>query len=285
MTPETGTAAPAVAEAPAPRLRTLRFRGRPAPVAPPPAILCEGVVKRFYRYEHRSRTLREMFIRTVMRRPVHVRRAEFSLTGLNLRIEQGESVALIGANGSGKSTALRILAGVYQPTEGQVMTCGRVAAIIALGVGFHPELTGAENLRQYAAVMGIPPGEAAARYERIVEFADIGAFIDEPLKYYSSGMAARLAFAAATQSQDPDILLVDEVLSVGDQAFRRRGEAYMHRFRADGGTLVVVTHSMDEVLELCDRAVWLDHGRVVMDGATHSVVPAYLSGQAPETLA
>ena len=242
--------------------------------APPPAVACRSVTKRFYLYEHRTTSLRERFIRTLRRRPIHVRRAHFSLEQFDLIVQPGETVALIGANGSGKSTALRLIAGIYLPTEGVVETCGRIAAIIELGVGFNPELTGAENVSLYAAVIGLSRAEIAASFDEIVAFADIGQFIDEPVKYYSSGMQARLAFSVAVCVR-PDILLVDEVLAVGDQDFRRRCLDRLDAFRADGGTLVVVTHDLSSITGLCDRALWLDQGRIRADGPAAEVLAAY----------
>jgi len=178
-----------------------------------PAVLCRDVFKHFYLYSHRTTSLREWFIRTALRRPIHIRRAEFSLRGFNLRIERGEAVALIGPNGSGKSTALRLIAGIYTPSTGTVETLGRIAAVIELGAGFNMELTGAENVGLYGAIMGLDRTQLAQRYEKIIEFAGIGKFIDMPVKYYSSGMVARLAFSVAVNVQ-PDILLLDEVLAV-----------------------------------------------------------------------
>jgi ABC-type polysaccharide/polyol phosphate transport system ATPase subunit len=239
-----------------------------------PSVRCRGVVKRFYRYEHRTTSLREVFIRTVLRRPVHVRRAEFTLHGLDLDVAPGESVALIGRNGSGKSTALRLIAGIYEPTEGWIETRGRLAAVIELGVGFSPELTGAENVRLYASVLGLNRAEILARYPEIVRFADIGDFIDEPVKYYSSGMQARLAFAV-TVCVEPDVLLLDEVLAVGDASFQERCRQRLHEHRAAGGTLIVVSHDAESLRSLCSRAVWLDHGRIRLDGPIDEVVAAY----------
>ncbi|HEX3276372.1 MAG TPA: ATP-binding cassette domain-containing protein, partial [Gemmatimonadales bacterium] len=150
-----------------------------------------------------------------------MRHAAFSIRHLDLRVEPGESVALMGHNGSGKSTVLRLVAGIYQPTTGTIATNGRITAVIELGAGFHPELTGAENIHLYGAVLGLTRREILARWDEIVEFADMTEFLDTPLKYYSSGMEARLAFSVAVCLQ-PAILLLDEVLAVGDAAFRQR---------------------------------------------------------------
>jgi ABC-type polysaccharide/polyol phosphate transport system ATPase subunit len=239
-------------------------------------VVCIDVVKRFYHYTHRTTTLREFFIRSVLRRPIHERRATFSLTDFNLQVQQGESVALIGHNGSGKSTALRLIAGIYAPSRGYIETRGRLAAIIELGVGFNPELTGAENVGLYGAVMGLSRREIQDRFPEIIAFADVGDFIYEPVKYYSSGMQARLAFAVAV-CVDPDILLVDEVLAVGDQQFRDRCIGRLLGFQERGKTLIAVSHDFDVVRRLCTRAVWLEHGRVRMDGEVNKVVNAYLA--------
>ena len=237
-------------------------------------MLCRGVVKRFYLYEHRPTSLRELFVQRVLRRPPPERQACFRLVDFSLTVERGESVALVGSNGSGKSTALRLIAGIYAPTEGLVETNGRLAAVVELGAGFHPELTGAENVEVYGTVMGLTRRELAERYRNIVDFADIGDFIGVPVKYYSSGMQARLAFAVAACA-DPDILLLDEVLAVGDASFRERCYDRLRTFHARGGTLVVVSHDLPVVRELCTRAVWLDRGTVAMSGPVDDVLAAY----------
>jgi ABC-2 type transport system ATP-binding protein len=203
-----------------------------------------------------------------------VRRAEFSLRGVDLAVERGEAVALLGRNGSGKSTVLRLIAGIYQPTAGAIETSGRITAVIELGAGFHPELTGAENIALYAAVLGLTRKELAARYDEIVEFAAIPDLPTTPLKYYSSGMEARLAFSVAVCLQ-PDILLLDEVLAVGDQPFRERCLARLREYHARGGTLILVSHELDQVRALCDRGIWLAEGSVVMDGPIDAVLAGY----------
>lgn len=253
---------------------TRPFSPKSSSASPAPAVLCRSVVKRFYRYEHRTTSLREVFVRSLLRRPIHIRRAEFTLQDFNLEVAKGEAVALVGRNGSGKSTALRLIAGIYAPSEGDVQTFGRIAAVIELGVGFHPELTGAENVQLYAAVLGLGRREIAARLPEIFDFADIGDFIHEPVKYYSSGMHARLAFAVAV-CVDPEILLLDEVLAVGDRAFRERCLTRLAEYHATGGTLITVSHDLDTVRRLCSRAVWLEAGRVRMQGEIGEVLDAY----------
>jgi ABC-type polysaccharide/polyol phosphate transport system ATPase subunit len=247
------------------------------PVAAP-AVELRGVSKRFYFYEHRTGSLREWFIRRVLRRPVHVRRMAFSLRDVDLRVEPGESVALLGHNGSGKSTILRLVAGIYQPSSGSIKTDGRITAVIELGAGFHPELTGVENIKLYAAVLGLTRRELAQRYDEIVEFADMENFLDTPLKYYSSGMEARLAFSVAVCLQ-PAILLLDEVLAVGDREFRARCLERLRTFNARGGTLILVSHELDQVRELCARGVWLRDGGVVLDADIDTVLAAYRADQ------
>jgi ABC-type polysaccharide/polyol phosphate transport system ATPase subunit len=239
-----------------------------------PAVALRGVSKRFYFYEHRTSSLREWFIRRVLRRPIHVRRAAFTLHDVDLTIDRGEAVALLGRNGSGKSTVLRLIAGIYQATSGTVRTEGRITAVIELGAGFHPELTGAENIALYAAVLGLTRKELAERYDDIVEFAAIPDLPDTPLKYYSSGMEARLAFSVAVCLQ-PDILLLDEVLAVGDQTFRERCRERLRQYHARGGTLILVSHELEQLRELCTRGVWLDEGRIMTDGPIDEVLARY----------
>lgn len=255
-----------------------RLLPRSPDVGATPAVLCTGVVKRFYRYEHRTTSLREFFIRTVLRRAIHVRRPEFTLRGIDLRVERGESMALIGSNGSGKTTTLRLMAGVYTPSEGVVETWGRVATVVELGAGFHPELTGLENVALYGAVLGLTRNQVKERMPEILDFADIGDFIETPVKFYSSGMHARLAFAVAV-SVDPDILLLDEVLAVGDHEFQTRCLERLRTFTAGGGTLITVTHNLTVARDLCERGVWIERGAIRMDGPIHDVVEAYVGPQ------
>lgn len=252
---------------------------------PPSAIIeCDSVTKHFYLYEHRTSSLQEFFVRSVMRRPIHVRHAKFQLTNFNLQVAAGESIGLIGANGSGKSTALRLIAGIYPPTSGTIVRRGRVVAVIELGAAFHPELTGAENVRLYAAALGLTRDEIASRFDEIVSFAEIADFIDTPTKYYSSGMAARLAFSVAVCSK-PDVLLLDEVLSVGDERFRRRCMERMTEFLANRGTLILVSHDLETVKRVCSRAVWIARGEVREAGEVNAVVDAYAAaiGAPPHT--
>jgi ABC-type polysaccharide/polyol phosphate transport system ATPase subunit len=197
------------------------------------------------------------------------------LRNVSLRLEPGESVGLIGHNGAGKTTLLRLLARITRPTSGRVRTRGRVASLINLGAGFHPELTGRENIYLNGVILGLTRREVRERFDVIVEFADLGPYMDTPLKRYSSGMFARLGFAVAAHV-DPDVLLVDEVLSVGDVAFQDRSIRKMLSFRDAGRAILFVSHNLSAVEMMCQRSVWLDHGLVRQVGPTAEVVRAYL---------
>jgi lipopolysaccharide transport system ATP-binding protein len=202
-------------------------------------------------------------------------RTLWALRDVSLCVAAGESVGLIGHNGAGKTTLLRLLAGITRPTSGRVHTSGRIASLINLGAGFHPELTGRENIFLNGVILGLTRKQVKQRFDDIVEFADLGAFIDTPLKRYSSGMYARLGFAVAAHV-DPDVLLVDEVLSVGDVAFQDRSIRKMLSFREGGRAILFVSHNLSAVEMMCQRVVWLDHGGVRMHGPTAEVVRAYL---------
>jgi lipopolysaccharide transport system ATP-binding protein len=199
----------------------------------------------------------------------------WALRDVSFKLEPGESVGLIGHNGAGKSTALKLLAGITRPSRGEVRTRGRVASLINLGAGFHPELTGRENIYLNGVILGLTRREVRARFDEIVEFADLGPYIDTPLKRYSSGMYARLGFAVAAHV-DPEVLLVDEVLSVGDVAFQDRSIRQMLSFRDAGRAILFVSHNLSAVEMMCQRTIWLDHGQVRASGPTAEVVRAYL---------
>lgn len=241
-----------------------------------------GVSKRFYYYEHRTNSIREWFIRSVLRQPVERREQEAALRNVTFSIRAGEAVALVGGNGSGKSTALRLIAGIYRPSEGRVERRGRIAPVLELGAGFHPELSGGENLRTYATLLGMSRRERLRATGEIVEFAGIADVIDLPIKYYSMGMRARLAFSVATHSE-PDVLLLDEVLAVGDQEFQERCQVRIRDFHGRGGTLLLVSHQLDRAREFCSRALWLQAGELVMDDEIDGVLQAYrAAARAPE---
>lgn len=200
-----------------------------------------------------------------------------ALRNISFSIPRGQTVGIVGLNGSGKSTLLSLVAGLCPPDEGRVSVNGRVAALLQLGAGFHPDLTGAENVRMNAALLGFSAARTAREFDSIVDFSGVGQFINEPLRTYSSGMYVRLAFAIAIHG-DPDILIIDEVLSVGDQAFQSKCIKKILEFRQQGKTLLFVSHSTGAVQSLCERALWLDHGQLVMDGDAAAVATAYEGG-------
>ena len=198
----------------------------------------------------------------------------YALRDVTFSIDRGETVGIIGRNGSGKSTTLKLIAGVTAPTEGEVRVEGRVSPLIELGAGFHPDLTGRENVHLNASILGMSGKEIRQQFDNIVDFAELWEFIDTPVKRYSSGMYVRLGFAVAVHS-NPEVLLVDEVLSVGDAFFQEKCLAKMHEFQRQGTTIVVVSHSLDLVASFCERAIWLDHGRIVAEGPAAAVVQQY----------
>ncbi len=198
-----------------------------------------------------------------------------ALDDVTLSMGHGETVAIIGRNGSGKSTLLRIICRVYRQTEGAVEVDGRMSTLLDLGAGIEPELTGRENVYFNGAIMGLTAREIQAKFDRIVSFAELDKFIDAPAKTYSNGMLLRLGFSVAIET-DPDILLVDEVLAVGDAAFQQKCYNRIREFQRSGRTIVVVTHNLDIVKDIATRAVWLDGGRVRVDGAPTDVVHEYL---------
>jgi ABC-type polysaccharide/polyol phosphate transport system ATPase subunit len=197
-----------------------------------------------------------------------------ALKEISLTIRPGERVGIIGPNGAGKSTLFKAVARVVRPSEGRIVVRGNVAPLLALGLGFHGELTGRENVVLHGTLLGRSRREMLEKTAAIAEFAEMEPFLDAPIRTYSTGMLARLAFAAATEV-DPDILLVDEVLAVGDERFRAKCNERMALFRERGKTFLLVSHALDQVREVCQRAVWLAHGRVVRDGPVDEVCDAY----------
>ena len=197
-----------------------------------------------------------------------------ALQDVNLTVRRGETLGIVGRNGSGKSTLLQLICGTLQPSTGSVEVRGRIAALLELGAGFNPEFTGRENVFLYGTVLGLTRQQVAERFEEIAAFADIGDFIEQPVKSYSSGMYVRLAFAVAV-NVTPDILVVDEALSVGDEAFQRKCFARINKIRADGATVLFVSHSAGIVTQLCDRAVLLDRGEMLLEGSPKFVVSRY----------
>ena len=230
----------------------------------------QGVSKVFHRH-HGPMLLRDR-VRQVLTGEVGEK--FYALKNVSFKLKRGESLAVIGPNGAGKSTLLCMVAGLAMPDEGHVKVNGRVAALLELGSGFHPDLTGAENLRLNASMLGLTRQRTAELYEQIVDFSGIGEFIDEPLRTYSNGMVMRLAFSVAVM-MDPEVLLIDEILTVGDAAFQAKCSEKIHEFRRHGKSLVCVSHAPSTLPELCDHAIWLDHGELMMAGTCTEVAEAY----------
>src|SRR5947208_6871804 len=230
------------------------------------AITVDGISKRFRLYRERPTSLKERIVRFRM----HAEEL-WALRDVSFDVPQGQTLGLIGPNGSGKTTLLKVIAGILRPTEGIVTTRGRVAALLALAAGFHPELTGRENVYLNAAILGLSRRETDRLFDDIVAFAELEDFVDNQVKFYSSGMYVRLGFAVAVHV-DPAILLVDEVLAVGDIAFQRKCLDKVEEFRREGRTIIFVTHAPDLVRRICDRVVRLNQGRIVREGAPVDVV-------------
>ncbi len=232
------------------------------------------------RFEHVNKSFRISQTKTVKEHLLGVaghRRSSVVLDAvkdLHLDVPVGESVALLGHNGSGKSTTLKMLAGTIAPSSGRVYARGRIAPLLELGAGFHPDLTGRENVFMNSAILGIRRDEVARRLEEIVDFAEVADFLDTPVKFYSSGMAVRLGFAIAV-NVEPEILLVDEVLAVGDESFQDKCLGRMAQLQSDGRTVVLVTHALKQAEAFCSRAVVLDHGRTQYDGPIEGAAQAY----------
>src|SRR5271166_3323253 len=248
----------------------------------PIAIRLDNVTQRFRVIQERPDTLRELFSK-LFRHESHYHDFE-AVKNVSFQVSKGEMLGLIGRNGSGKSTLLKIVAGVYRPTAGNVEVKGSLAPLIELGAGFHHELTGRENILLNGLLMGYSKREMQEREQRIVDFAEIGDFIDSPVKQYSSGMYMRLAFSVATEI-DPDVLLIDEILGVGDAPFQQKCFDRIRSFRQAGKTIMFVTHSMHQVAKYCDRAILIDHGSVMADGHPDEVIPIYESPTAPVAVA
>ena len=239
-------------------------------------IRLEGVGVRYRIASERVITFKEYIIRRFQGR---IALGDFwALHQVDLNINRGEVIGLIGPNGAGKSTLLKLIARVMRPTKGRVIVKGMVAPLLEFGAGFHPDLTGRENVFLNGALLGFTNDEMQEKFDRIIDFAELWEFIDVPVRNYSSGMAARLGFAVATDIE-PDILLLDEVLSVGDESFQRKSLSRMEEFRLQGATIILVSHDMDTILEMCQRTVWLDHGQIKMSGNTAEVVDAYRQDQ------
>jgi lipopolysaccharide transport system ATP-binding protein len=237
------------------------------------SIHVSDVSKRFRLERNRPSSIKEAILRAGKGNDID---DFWVLRDITLDIEPGSFFGLIGHNGSGKSTLLRLMANIHAPTTGKIESTGRLSALLELGTGFHPDLTGRENVYLNGAMLGLGRRQMADSMDRIIDFSGIGEFIDEPVKIYSSGMYVRLGFAVAV-NVDPDILLVDEVIAVGDEEFQRRCMDHMHQLREKGTTIVLVSHNADLMSDICDRVGWLDHGRMRALGDATTVVNQYLA--------
>jgi ABC-2 type transport system ATP-binding protein len=250
--------------------------GEQAEVGPedrPVAVQADSVSKRYRIYHNKSRTLKETIFRG---------RGQYedfdALSAVSLTVHEGESVGILGANGSGKSTLLKLIARIIRPDRGSVTVNGTVSALLEVGAGFHPEYTGRENIYLYGALLGLNRSEINARYGEIVEFSGLERFIDNPVKNYSSGMFMRLGFAVAIHV-DPDVILIDEVLAVGDASFQKRCLERIADLQGAGRTIVFVSHDLGTMRELCQRAIWLEEGRVMVDGPADRAIGLYTQSQ------
>jgi lipopolysaccharide transport system ATP-binding protein len=248
------------------------------------AIRAESLGKRFNR--HGANAYRGMHetIERLVRSPLQPFRSRnagdgsiWALRDVSFEVQQGEAVGVLGSNGAGKSVMLKILSRVTAPTEGGAEICGNIAPLLEVGAGFHPELTGRENVYLNGAILGMSRGQIHRKFDEIVGFAEMADFIDTPVKLYSSGMRMRLAFSVAAHLE-PEILLIDEALAVGDASFRAKCRKKIQEFIAQGCTLVLVSHDTAIISDLCDRAIWLDRGRMAGDGDVTSVLDRYRSG-------
>lgn len=234
-------------------------------------IVIENVYKSFNVYMDKANTIKEklLFFKRNKKQKREV------LKDINLTIKEGEAVALIGVNGSGKSTLLKLMTKIIYPNKGKITTNGKLTSLLELGAGFHPDFSGRENIYFNASIFGLTKKEIDERIDKIIEFSELGAYIDNPVRTYSSGMYMRLAFSVAI-NVNAEILLIDEILSVGDQHFQEKCFKKMNELKAEGKTMVFVTHSMESVKQLCTRAIWLYEGKIRMDGPTDKVVEEYI---------
>jgi len=241
------------------------------------AIVVESLSKRFrYLYIPKQTTLKEALItRTLFARPKQERYVD-ALVDINFHVPKGSAIGIVGRNGSGKSTLLKLIAGVMKPDAGRVRIRGNIAPLLSLGVGFHPDLTGRENVKINGLILGLTPAEIESRMDQIAAFAELEDFLDSPVHTYSTGMYMRLAFSVGINI-DPDVLLLDEVFAVGDASFAAKCRERMFHFKDMGKTLVLVSHDFATIERFCDTALWLDHGRIRRSGNAPDVVAAYRS--------
>lgn len=237
-----------------------------------PIIKVENVSMRFRMDKNKTTSLKEWVVTHLLNKQQY---EEFSaLNDVSFEVKRGEILGIIGRNGAGKSTLLKVISGIYKPSSGKVVTAGRVAPMLELGSGFDMELSGHDNIFLNGAILGFSEEFLKSKYDEIVAFSELGGFIDMPLKTYSSGMLARLAFSVATVIE-PEILIVDEILAVGDAAFQEKSRTRMLELMSGGTTVLFVSHSLQQIREMCDRVIWLNHGQLQMYGQTQEVCDAY----------
>ncbi len=243
------------------------------------AITLQNVGVRYQAPSERYHTFKEYAIRWLQGKVQH--RQFWALRDVNLTVQRGETIGIIGNNGAGKSTLLKLVARVLRPTRGRIIVRGQTAPLLEFGAGFHPELTGRENVYLNGAILGFSRHQMDEKFSRIVDFAELWGFIDAPVRTYSSGMLARLGFAVATDIE-PDILLVDEVLSVGDEAFQHKSTTRMQSFRERGATILLVSHNMNVITQMCNRVAWLHYGEVRAVGPAEQVIQTYRQNREDE---
>ncbi len=237
-----------------------------------PIIQLENVSVSYRLPSERIGTFKEYAIRKLQRK---IRIEKFwALTDISLQVNRGEVFGLIGNNGAGKSTMLKVISKVLKPTKGRVVVYGKIAPLLELGAGFHPELSGRENVFLNGALLGYSRDEMEEVFDEIVEFSELDQFINSPVRTYSSGMHARLGFAVATAHM-PEILILDEILSVGDEAFQKKSRDRLQNFQRNGSTVLMVSHALDTMIGMCDRIAWIDHGKTQKIGEPQEVIAAY----------
>jgi len=235
-------------------------------------VKAEGISKYFRLHTDKSDSLKLAFLRGLRRSPS---KTFCALKDVSFQVKQGTTLGIVGENGSGKSTLLKILTKVYTPTEGSISVEGKVSGLLELGAGFHPELTGRENIYLNGSILGLKKKDMDEIFEEIVDFSELRDFIDTPVKHYSSGMFIRLGFAVAI-NVNPDIFVIDEVLAVGDEHFQRKCNEKILQFKRQNKTIIIVSHALEELRTLCDEAIWLEHGKSMKAGAAGEVIDAYL---------
>ncbi|MDC7859341.1 ABC transporter ATP-binding protein [Pantoea ananatis] len=234
----------------------------------------KNVTKRYPLYHHIGSGIKELVFNPKRALTMLSGRTYLAIEDISFQVMKGESVALIGRNGAGKSTSLSLVAGVIKPSKGTVYVKGRVASMLELGGGFHPELTGRENIRLNATLLGLRKKELNAKIDKIIEYSELGDFIDEPIRVYSSGMLAKLGFSVITQV-DPDVLIIDEVLAVGDIKFQQKCIKTINSFREKGVTILFVSHNMDDIERICNKVIWIENHRVRAIGNSKEIVEQY----------